>query len=115
MPGAIAKAAFTSRDAEIVLHMSEFRSAGGLSEERFRVGVRDLKLFLRRADPIVRVGVAELHKAVEIHTRAGFDQGREAAGEKPAAPSRLRSRWGPIVGSVFAVSSAVLRSPGRSQ
>ena len=82
MAGAITKAAFTPGMLRSSLSVSERGRAGGLGEERFGVGARELKLFLRRADPIVRVGVAESQKAVEIHTRASLDEGREAAGRE---------------------------------
>ena len=45
MAGAITKAALTLGYAEIVLRVSELRSAGGLGEKRFRVRARELKLF----------------------------------------------------------------------
>ena len=85
---------FNSGYAEIVLGVSKSRSAGGLRKKRFRVGVRELKLLLRRADPIVRMGVAESQKAVEVHARAGFDQGREAAGREArrAEPAEIEMK-----------------------
>ena len=82
MAGAITNAGFDARDAEIVLGVSERGRAGGLGEERFRVGARELKLFLRRADPVVRMGVAESQKAVEIHARASLDERRKPAGRE---------------------------------
>jgi hypothetical protein len=41
-----------------------------------------LKLFLRRADPVVWMGLTESEKTVEIDTRASLDEGREAAGRE---------------------------------
>ena len=68
--------------AQIVLGVSERRRAGGLGKERFGVGARELKLSLRRADPVVRMSIAELHKAVKIHMRASLDEGCKPAGRE---------------------------------
>ena len=68
--------------------MSERGRDGWQGEELFGVGARELKLFLRRADPVIRMGVAEPQKAVEIHARASLDEGckptsREARRAEP--------------------------------
>ena len=107
---------FDSGYAEIVLRVSELRSAGGLGEERFRVRARELKLFLRGAHPVFRMRVAELQKVVEIHTRAGFDEAREAAGRETSGAEPIEIEMGADQSDrLFALSSAVARSPGRSQ
>src|SRR4029077_7998527 len=66
---------FHSGNAEIVLAVSERGRDRWLAEEEFGVGARELKLFLRRADPVVRMGIAEPQKTVKIHTRTSLDEG----------------------------------------